>query len=236
MNENKHWSVLAVILARGGSKRLPGKNIRKLGGKPLIAYSIGQALESRHIGRAVVSTEDREIARVAVRYQAEVIIRPDELALDDTSSVATLQHTLGYLKEAEGYSPDLVVLLQPTSPLRKVEDIDGAIDKLLEIGCDSVVSVCEVEHPAHWMYTLEGEKLEPIVEGSREMGRRQDASRVYRLNGAVYVTRRDVVMRQSRVMGDDTRAYIMPRERSVDIDTEFDFKLAELLMRERDGS
>ena len=235
MNGNKQQSVLAIILARGGSKGLPGKNIRKLAGKPLIAYSIGQALESRHIGRVVVSTEDKEIARVAARYQAEVIIRPDELALDDTSSVATLQHTLDYLKEAEGYSPDLVVLLQPTSPLRKVEDIDGAIDRLLEVGCDSVVSVCEVEHPAHWMYTLEGERLKPIVEGGGEMGRRQDASKAYRLNGAVYVTHKDVVMKQDRVMGDDTRAYIMPRERSVDIDTEFDFKLAELLMQERDG-
>jgi len=233
--ENKQRSVLAIIPARGGSKGLPGKNIRKLAGKPLIAYSIGQALESRYIGRVVVSTEDSEIARVAARYQAEVIRRPDELALDDTSSVDALQHTLDYLKEAEGYSPDLVVLLQPTSPLRKVEDIDGAIDKLLEVGCDSVVSVCDVEHPAHWMYTLEGERLKPIIEGGRKVGRRQDASKVYRLNGAVYVTHRDVVMRQDKVMGDDTRAYIMPRERSVDIDTEFDFKLAELLMRERDG-
>lgn len=235
MYENKQRSVLAIIPARGGSKGLPGKNIRKLAGKPLIAYSIGQALESRYIGRVVVSTEDSEIARVAARYQAEVIRRPDELALDDTSSVDALQHTLDYLKEAEGYSPDLVVLLQPTSPLRKVEDIDGAIDKLLEVGCDSVVSVCDVEHPAHWMYTLEGERLKPIIEGGRKVGRRQDASKVYRLNGAVYVTHRDVVMRQDKVMGDDTRAYIMPRERSVDIDTEFDFKLAELLMRERDG-
>lgn len=235
MYENKQRSVLAIILARGGSKELPRKNIRKLAGKPLIAYSIGQALESRYIGRVVVSTEDREIARVAARYQAEVIRRPDELALDDTSSVDALRHTLDYLKEAEGYSPDLVVLLQPTSPLRKVEDIDGAIDRLLEVGCDSVVSVCEVEHPAHWMYTLEGERLKPIVGGGRKVGRRQDAPKVYRLNGAVYVTHRDVVMRQGKVMGDDTRAYIMPQERSVDIDTELDFKLAELLMRERDG-
>jgi len=231
--ENKELVVLAIIPARGGSKGVPRKNIRQLAGKPLIAYTIEQALKSKYINRLVVSTDDAEITEVSKQYGTEVIRRPDELARDDTPSLPVFQHAIQHLEEKEGYYTDLVVILQPTSPLREVEDIDGAIDKLLTVSCDSVVSVCELEHPLHWMYTLDGDRLKPIITG--KVSRRQDATKVYQLNGAVYVTRRDVIIRQNKLMGDGTRAYIMPWERSVDIDTEIDFKLAELLMRERDS-
>ena len=229
-------SVLAIIPARGGSKSVPHKNIKLLGGEPLIAYTIGAALSSNYIDRTILSTDSKEIARTAESYGAEVIERPYELAQDDTPSLLVFQHAINYLETVKGFLPDILVLLQPTSPLRITEDIDEAVRKFLEIGCDSIVSVCEAEHPPHWMYTMEDDRLKPIIKGSEKITRRQDAPKVYRLNGAVWVTSKDIIMKQNRIHGDDTRAYIMPIERSIDIDTELDFRIAELLMRERQCS
>jgi CMP-N,N'-diacetyllegionaminic acid synthase len=230
----EHLNILAIIAARGGSKGIPRKNVRLLCGKPLIAYTIEAALGSKGINRVVVSTEDEEIAKVSKEYGAEVVTRPPELARDDTPSLPVFQHAIGHLQETDDYRPQVIVILQPTSPLRTIEDIDRAIEQFLEARCDSVVSVCEVEHPPYWMYTLEGDRLKPVIKGGEKVTRRQDAAKVYRLNGAVYVTGNDIIMGGSRVLGRDTRAYVMPLERSIDIDTELDFKLAELLIKERE--
>jgi len=226
-------NILAIIPARGGSKGIPRKNLRLLCGKPLIAYTIEAALNSKLINRVVVSTEDEEIAKVSKKYGAEVISRPTELAQDDTPSLPLFQHAIRYLEEVKDYRPEIIVMLQPTSPLRIVEDIDRAIEEFLKGSYHSIASVCEVEHTPHWMYTIVGERLKPLIEEGQKVVRRQDDSKVYRLNGAVYVTSRDIIMKENRVLGRDTKAYIMPLERSIDIDTELDFKLAELLMRER---
>jgi len=223
--------IVAIIPARGGSKGIPRKNVKLLCGKPLIAYAIEAALSSKYIGRVVVSTEDKEIAEVAGEYGAEVIERPAELARDDTSSFLVCQHVIRYLEEIKNFYPDVVVVLQPTSPRRIVEDVDRAVEKFLEADCDTVVSVCEAEHPPHWMYTLEGDRMKPVIPGGEKITRRQDTPKIYRLNGAVYVTSRDIIMNENRVLGNDTRAYIMPIERSIDIDTELDFQFADLLMK-----
>lgn len=223
--------IVAIIPARGGSKGIPRKNIRPFCGRPLIAYTIEAALCSKYIEKVTVSTEDEEIAEVSRIYGADVIPRPPELAQDDTPTLPVIQHVIRHLKEVEDFHPDIVVILQPTSPLRTAEDIDGALEKFLETEYGSVVSVCEVEHPPHWMYTLEGDRLKPVIEGGEGITQRQDAPKVYRLNGAVYVTPTDIIMKQNRELGEDTRAYVMPPERSVDIDSEFDFKLAEVLMQ-----
>lgn len=225
--------ILAIIPARGGSKGIPRKNIRLLCGKPLIAYTIEAALSSKYIDRVVVSTEDKEIAQIAEGYGAEVVPRPLQLAKDDTPSPLVFQHAIKYLEEVENFFPAIIVILQPTSPLRTVDDIDEAMDKFLHTDCDSVVSLCEVEYPPHWMYTLEKDRLKPVIEGGEKVTQRQDAPKVYRLNGAVYVTHRNIIMEQNRVVGGHMRAYIMPVETSIDIDTEIDLKFAELLMRER---
>lgn len=225
-------NIIAIIPARGGSKGIPQKNIRLLNGKPLIYYTIIEALKSKHLGRIIVSTEDEEVAQISKEYGAEVIARPAELAQDDTPSLPVYQHVIKYLEEIEGFSPDIVVVLQPTSPLRTTEDIYEAIQKFLSTGCDSVVSICEVEHPPNWMYTLKRDRLIPLIGGRQKITRRQDAPAIYRLNGAVYVTRKDIIMKENRVMGNDTRAYIMTPERSIDVDTELDLKLAELVIRE----
>ena len=224
--------IIAIIPARGGSKGLPRKNVRLLNNKPLIYYTIREALGSKSLDRIIVSTEDKEITELAKAYGAEVITRPAELAKDDTPILSVFQHAIQHLEEVEHYHPEVIVILQPTSPLRIAEDIDGVIEKFLQTDCDSVVSVCEVECPPQWMYTLKGDRLQPVIKEEKKTFRQQDVPEAYRLNGTVYVTHRDVIMKQNTVMGNDTRAYIMPLERSIDIDTETDFKLAEVLMRQ----
>ena len=229
-------SIVAIIPARGGSKGIPRKNIRLLNGRPLIYYAIQEAKKSKYLGRLIVSTEDNEIAEAAKKYGAEVVERPVELAQDDTPSILVYQQVIGYLKDSENLSPDVIVILQPTSSCRIVADIDGAIEKYLGVDCDTVVSVCEAEHLPQWMYTLDGDRLSPVIEGGERVTIRQDAPKTYRLNGAVYVIHRDVVMVQNRIIGNDTRPFVMPLERSVDIDTCLDFKLAEVLMKDNENS
>ena len=224
--------ILAIIPARGGSKSIPRKNIRLLNGKPLIYYTICEAKKSKYLGRLIVSTEDSEIAETAKKYEAEVIERPVELAQDYAPASLVYQHVIKHLEGMENFYPNIIVALNPTSPCRLVGDIDKAVEMFLETDCDSVVSICETEHPPHWMYTLEGDRLKPIIEGSEKVTRRQDAPKTYRLNGAIYVIHRDVIMEQNRLMGSDARPFIMPLERSIDINTDFDFKLAELQIRE----
>lgn len=226
-------NIIGIIPARGGSKSLPRKNIRLLNGKPLIYYTISEAKKSKYLHRLIVSTEDSEIAEIAKQYEVEVIERPVELAQDDTPSLPVYQHVIRYLEEVEDFHPDIIVVLQPTSPCRLVADIDGAIEAFLKAGCDSVVGVCETEHPPHWIYSLEGDRLKPILKDWDKVTIRQNAPKTYRLNGAVYVIRRDIIMQQNRVMGTDNRPFIMPLERSVDIDSDVALKLAQLLMKER---
>lgn len=154
--------VLAIIPARGGSKGLPRKNIRPLNGKPLIAYTIEESKKSEYINRIVVSTEDKEIAEVSNKYGAKIIKRPLELAKDNTPTIDVVLHTLDDLKNNE---PDIIVLLQPTSPLRTSQDIDNAIKSFIEQDCDSVVSVCEIEHSPYWSFEIENNNyLKPIFE------------------------------------------------------------------------
>ncbi len=227
--------VLAVIPARGGSKGIPRKNIHLLAGKPLITYTIEAALQSQYRLRVVVSTEDEKIAEVAQAAGAEVpFLRPAELARDDTPTFPVIQHALQWLEQHDDYQPELVVLLQPTSPLRGSEHIDQALELILSSEADSVVSLCEAEHSPYWMKKVDAEgRVSPFIVTEGEYTQRQALPKVYRLNGAIFVTRPEVIMRENRLLGDDTRAYIMDQGDSIDIDTELDFKLAELLIKQR---
>jgi len=223
--------VLAIIPARGGSKGVPSKNTRLLCGKPLIAYTVEEALKSRHISRTIVSTDSADIARVARKCRAEVpFLRPAELAQDDTPMLPVVKHAVSFM-EANGYHPEIVVLLQPTSPLREARHIDQAVDKLMETGADCVVSICPEKHPPQWLFTLADGVLKPLFDEKIEL--RQQSQGVYRLNGAVYVMKRDAVMQAEAILSGDTRAIVMPPEASVDIDTELDFKLAEALLQQK---
>ena len=225
---------LAIIPARGGSKGLPGKNILPLQGKPLIAHTIEGARAAHCIHRVVVSTESTEIAQIARQYGAEVpFLRPAELARDETPTLPVLQHVLRELAASEGREPDIVVILQPTSPLRRSEDIDRAVNMLEETGADSVVSLCVAEHHPAWMRRIESGRVLPFLENAREYTRRQDLPPVYRFNGAIYVSRTRVLLQENVILGRDTRALVMDAESSVDIDTPLDLKIAALIMQER---
>ncbi len=226
---------LGLIPARGGSKEVPRKNIRPLAGKPLIVYTIEAALQSQHRLRVVVSTDDQAIAETARAAGADApFLRPPELARDETPMLPVLQHAIKYLKQEEGYYPNMVILLQPTSPLRTTEHIDQAIELFLETRANSVVSLCKVEHSPYWMKIIDVEgRVSSFVKSNKEYIRRQDLPKVYRLNGAIFVTEPDIIMNEGRVLGDDTRAYIMEPEDSIDVDTELDFELAELIIKKR---
>jgi N-acylneuraminate cytidylyltransferase len=224
--------ILGIIPARGGSKGVPRKNIREVGGKPLIVWTIEEARKSRHIHRLVVSSDDDEILAVAAQYGCETLKRPAELARDDTPACDVIAHALQY-----DPSCTHVVLLQPTSPLRTLEDIDGCIEACLERNAPACVSVCEVEISPYWMYTIDGTgRLAPLLgRDAAEYTRRQLAPKVYALNGAVYVARADWYLLHKTFVTDETIPYIMPQERSMDIDTPFQLELADCWLRRSAG-
>lgn len=224
--------VLAVITARGSSKRLPGKNLRELLGKPLIAYTIEAALKSKLLSRVILSSEDDKIIATAKKYGVEVpFARPAELAADETRSIDVMLHAVKYLEDKEGYIPGIVVVLQPTSPLRTAGDIDNAVQRHIESGADSVVSVVKDDH-RHPLQAkkIEDDMLRDYCLDEEEGIRKQDLPPVYFRNGAFYSVKRDVLMNGHSLYGNVTRPYIMPLERSVDVDTEIDIELAELLL------
>jgi len=222
--------IIAIIPARGGSKEIPRKNIRLMSGKPLIALSIEAALKSKCIDRVVVSTEDKEIAEISREYGAEIIERPEEFAKDESSTIDAILHALEVLR-AENYNPDIIVLLQPTSPLRNAEDVGSAIELFLNSDCESVVSVCEVGHPPYWNFKIAEGYLKPLFRDKYLMLRRQDLEKVYMPNGAMYISTPENLRKYKSFYCLRTIPYIMPPERSIDIDNEVDFMLAELLMK-----
>lgn len=227
--------VLAIIPARGGSKGLPGKNIKELCGKPLIAWSIEQAKSCSDIDRMVVSTDDKGIADVARKYGAEVpFMRPAELANDTASTTDVIFHAINWLKEHQDFQSEYILLLQPTSPLRIAEDIEGAIRMLKDKDAQAVVSVCETDHHPWWSSTLpENSSMKDFLRPEILNKCRQDLPVFYQLNGAIYLADTDYLHECNGFFGPDTFAYKMPESRSVDIDSDLDFKLAGLLMEEQ---
>ena len=222
-----------VIPARGGSKGLPGKNLRKLGQLSLIGHAIASAREACRLTRFVVSTDSPEMAEEARRHGAEVpFLRPAELASDQAGMVRVLQHAVRWLEGAAGVRPDLVVTLQPTSPFRVGDDIDRTIEKVIETGADSAQTLCEASYHPFFMKTLDGDRTVALFADGHKFVRRQDAPSVYQPSGAAYVTRYAALMEDGRVLGADNRGVVTGFEASVNIDTEWDFLLAELILRE----
>jgi N-acylneuraminate cytidylyltransferase/CMP-N,N'-diacetyllegionaminic acid synthase len=221
---------LGLIPARGGSKSIPLKNIKPLLGKPLIAYTIEEALKSKYLDRIIVSTDDAQIAKISNEYGADVpFIRPKELAQDTSPTLPVIQHALMYLK-SEGYIPDFVVLLQPTSPLRQVKHIDEAIEKILDTNADSVISLTKSEIHPYWMCKLDGDKVYPFIDTGKKSLRRQDLPIIYKLNGAIVVSKTEVILSGKSWQKQDIRAIIMDPIYSIDIDTPLDFYIAEKIM------
>jgi CMP-N,N'-diacetyllegionaminic acid synthase len=220
--------ILAVIPARGGSKGVVKKNIRMVAGKPLLAWTIEAAHQSKYIGRTILSSDDTEIIRVAEQWNCDVpFIRPSELAQDDTPGIMPVLHAIETLP---GY--DYVVLLQVTSPLRTVEDIDHAIKLCLTSRFESLVSVVEPEKSPYWMYSLnENGEMEELFP-KQKIFHRQQLPATYAVNGAIYLSRISFLKKEKALLNSKSHAYVMPKERSLDIDSEFDLRIASYFLSE----
>lgn len=226
--------VYAFIPARGGSKGVPRKNIAPLLGKPLIAWTIEQALSVPELDRVIVSTEDEEIAQIARDYGAEIpFMRPAELATDDANGMDVLIHGAQWLKEQENYDADYLLELPVTTPLRAQEDIHATLQVAHDFDADIVVGVTPVaEHP-YWVRRIDANnQLQPFIPSAPSIARRQDLPPAYMMNGAVYLIRVQILL-EHNAKSDKIYPVIMPRERSIDINTSLDLKWAEFLLRQR---
>jgi CMP-N,N'-diacetyllegionaminic acid synthase len=231
--------VLGIITARGGSKGIPNKNLVPLLGKPLLAYSAEAALASKHLARTVLSTDDEKIASAGLALGIEVpFMRPPELAKDDTPTLPVLQDVVRKL-EAGGESFDAILTLQPTNPLRRTSDIDGAVELLESSGADSVISFVDVgeRHPARMKWIdAAGRVTDPPFMEQFEGQPRQQLQKLYLREGSIYLTRRNVLMEQNSLKGNDCRAWIIPEERARNIDTPFDLRIVEqILLSQREN-
>jgi CMP-N,N'-diacetyllegionaminic acid synthase len=226
--------ILALIPARGGSKGVPRKNLRLLDGRPLIAHTIETGLSCPSVSEVVVSTEDEEIAEVARSIGAKTpFIRPQSLASDETPMEPVIQHAVTELEAIRGVRVDVVVLLVPTNPFRTADHVESGIRILLETGADSVVSLVEEDYPIAWLQVIAGGKVVPRFQNSEEVHRRQEAPKIFRRNDGFFIFKRETIMNLGVVQGPDCRPYMMEPRFSVDIDDEWDFHLAELLMSDR---
>ncbi|MCU4369327.1 cytidylyltransferase domain-containing protein [Acinetobacter courvalinii] len=225
------YSVTALIPARGGSKRLPRKNVKLLGDRPLIAWSIETAKASKYIDRVVVSTDDEEIKQVSELYGAEVpFLRPEHLATDHATSFDVIKHAIGFLQLDQ--KNELIVLLQPTSPLRLVSELDAALEFFITKKAKGIVSVSETEHSPMWTNTLPengcmSDFIRPEVQGKRS----QDLPKFFRLNGSIYIYEILSLLEQAKIFFDESvYGFETSLKTAVDIDTDLDFKIAEILM------
>jgi len=232
MSSRRPFRVLALIPARGGSKGVKRKNIRSVGGKPLIAHSILAGRKSRRVTDVAVSTDDRAIERAARRWGAEVLRRPKSLAGDKTPMAPVALHALDTLAR-DGRSYDALILLQPTCPLRTAADVDAALDLLRRSGAPAVIGVYRVfdQHPGR-MYRIVRKRLAPYDRALEKMNR-QDLPAVYHRNGLIYAVRADVFRRKRTFMPAGSVPLEMPRERSVNIDEELDLLFADFLLKRR---
>ncbi|MBI5240030.1 MAG: acylneuraminate cytidylyltransferase family protein [Elusimicrobia bacterium] len=221
-------SVLAIIPARGGSKGVPRKNLAVFAGQPLIVWTIKAAQGSAFIDRLILSSDDAEIIATAKEHGCEVpFVRPRELALDDTPGVAPVLHAV----EAIGRPYDYIAVLQATSPLRTAQDIDACLTLCDSSGAPSCVTVAESGENPYWSYFLEaGNRMVPVMPASKLIPRRQELPKTYRLNGAVYVSRREALLQDRALITPRTIAHTMPRERSLELDTPLDAILIAALM------
>ena len=228
--------MIAIIPARGGSKGLLRKNVRILGGKPLIQWTVEAASKSRYISQIILSTEDDKIADICRPLGVEIpFMRPSKLAQDKSLAIDTYTYTMDRLINEFGYIGDEFVVLLPTSPFRNTEDIDMAIGTFYDNNADSVISCCTVEHPVEWLFNIDRYgKIEKNNVKSNQMNR-QDYPLNYIPNGAIYVLKNSLLKKFHTYYFKKTFAHIMPKERSLDIDTAFDFRIADCLINKIEG-
>jgi N-acylneuraminate cytidylyltransferase len=230
--------ILGIIPARGGSKSVPRKNIKLLNGMPLLIHAIETAKKSSLITRFIVTTDDDEIARIAREGGGEVpFMRPRELAQDDTTDLPVFQHSLEWLEREEGYIPDIIVNLRPTSPLRKPEHIDEAIQLLQDSKADSVKSVSPVREPPQKMWRLVNGRITPLLPDKMGIrgdfqSPRQSLEPIYWQNGIVDVVWRKIILEKNSMSGNNIQGFILDSIFAVDLDTEEDFLIAEVIFKQ----
>jgi CMP-N-acetylneuraminic acid synthetase len=226
----KGLKVLAIIPARGGSKGIPRKNLKSVGGKSLLAWTSDEAKHSKYIDRLVLSSEDPEIINESKKIGLDVpFVRPTDLAMDTTPGVDPVIHAIQMLP---GY--DIIILLQLTSPLRTVEDIDGALELMVEKNAPALVSVTEANKSPYWMVSITDDGLmKPVINTDLPITRRQDLPKAYSLNGAIFISKPDFLIEKKTYLTPETQVFVMPQNRSIDLDTELDFKILDILLREK---
>lgn len=227
----KNKKILAVITARGGSKGVPHKNIKKLGGKPLIFYTIKSANKSRLIDKLILSSDDKEIIKICEKYKVEIpFVRPAKLATDKATSADTVRHALKFMENTDKCIYDYIVILQPTSPFRLPEDIDNLIKLVINKNADSGVSLSEItsNHPLRAKKIVNGRVLDYCLK--EKLFRRQDLPVAYKRDGIAYVLSRNV-LNKKYFFGNFVVGYIIPSYRSVDINNEFDWAIAEYMYK-----
>ncbi|MGL5615031.1 MAG: cytidylyltransferase domain-containing protein [Sarcina sp.] len=229
--------ILAIIPARAGSKAIKKKNIRLLNDKPLIAYTIEEAIKSKSIDRVIVSTDSEEIAEIAKSFGAEVpYLRSKDLAQDNSKIEDAIEELLNKLDSEEKYIPDYILLLQCTSPFRKVEHIEEAIKSLLESNYDAIISLCEAEVNPYWTNVIDEKgNLKYFLEEGIKIKQRQLLPKIYRYNGAIYLIKRETFKKEKSLEAKNLTGYIMSKEDSLDIDEEIDFLIAEELIKGKRG-
>ncbi|EEP61152.1 acylneuraminate cytidylyltransferase family protein [Sulfurihydrogenibium yellowstonense] len=222
---------LAIIPARGGSKRLPNKNILLLSGKPMLLWTVESAMQSKYLDEIILSTDSDDIIKVVENYKIKTIKRPIELASDTAKTVDVVKHIIENIDKKY----DFIVLLQPTSPLRTSNHIDEAIEQLIKLNADAIISVTEVDHSPLWCNILpESLSMENFISEDIKHKRSQDLPKFYRLNGAIYICKtKKLIEENTFFLKKNIYAYIMDKKSSIDIDEELDFKLAEIILKEK---
>lgn len=221
----KTQEILAIIPARGGSKRIPKKNLKKLCGKPLIKYTI-EAAEKSNVTEIVVSTDDKEIIDIVKRFGTKTIRRPKILATDWSKTIDAVLDVLRY------EAADIVVCLQPTSPLRSAEDINNAIELFIKNKCESVISVCEIGQKHTWFLKIDRNYLTPVF-GHKYLEGKKNLPKMYIPNGAIYISTPNILKKYKSFYTNKILPYIMPIERSVDVDDPEDLLKAQLIIRKK---
>ncbi len=229
-------NILAIIPARGGSKGIPLKNIREIANKPLIAYTIEAALGSEYIDRIILSTDNKEIAKVGETFGAELpFMRPRKFATDNATSLSVLQHALNYLRLNEDYFPDVVVELLPTAPLRTSQDIDGALKLFFQEDADTVIGVVKIKQHPYWAMEMDNYRLSPFYLNYEQYTRRQDLPDIFYIAGTITIVKREILMRKKEglIFEGKILGYEMLQENCVNIDNMLDFLIAETILNEK---
>jgi CMP-N,N'-diacetyllegionaminic acid synthase len=225
--------IMALIPARSGSKGIKDKNILRIADKTVMDYTVEAGLAAKMIDRVIVSTDSQRYRDIALAAGAEApFLRPGELAMDNTPSIQVIIHALEWLADNENYRPEILVLLQPTTPLRNAQHIDEAINQMLDSGADSVVSLVESQKCLYRLCELDENGKVKILEHTN-YARRQEAPMVYRENGAIYASYVSRILSQGKLLGESIAGYVMSEKDSIDLDTELDLKLLEILLSER---